>query len=647
MGDVGRIALGAGLIVGTIATGGALGILAGPIIGLGATVGAQGILGVLGLAPELGVSQSDLRATAVDPFAPIPVVYGRARTGLKLMDIRVDPANSSKLWMVGAICHGSRDGSGIEGVREVYIDGRLAWTDTGGVQTPFGFRTPFGDVSFISVIVRDGSTGQTTPTELTSTFAGTWTTGHRARGVAYIALELQVPDEGNLIGGSLPTVEVVVDGVRVEDPRVPGWAHSANPILCVRDYLLSSVYGGGWSEADMDDNRLMVEADHSDTLVDDGGAGTEPRYLLDGVVDTRREVGQNVAAMLTACRGRPRHQGGLWTVWIPKAGVSTGYKVDADTISGTDPWRMRRIAGGGRPNSIVARYVGLDGGTHEVRHPAPGAVNTWLTEDGGEERLSQIDLPFTASQSGAERIAMLELKGVRIADLEAAVTCDETALALEVGDIVDVTRATAGWTDKPFVVAAMAIRPDARVELALAEYDAAAHSLDPLQTTPTQPNTGLPDPYTVAQPTGLTLTSDATTVTQQTPGVQMQRIRVQWTRSVGPFLAREDVRYRRDVDATWLPAGSVPPSDADPITNAQEILTPPLEPGVLYQVQVAAVNTLGRRATTSGAITTATVPGVTALVPLAVSAGQSSPGLGVVRWEADTALSVRYNVAEG
>jgi len=85
-------------------------------------------LGALNDKPRLLAER--LRAisgTTLEPGSPIPVVYGRGKVGAIIADWFIQPDNNFKeLYYVAVFCHGSRDGLGVAGVDEIWINGRKA-----------------------------------------------------------------------------------------------------------------------------------------------------------------------------------------------------------------------------------------------------------------------------------------------------------------------------------------------------------------------------------------------------------------------------------------------------------------------------------------------------------------------------------------
>ena len=78
-----------------------------------------------------------------------------------------------------------------------------------------------------------------------------WTAAHTQTGHA--KLYVMFVWDATVFSGGLPTVTAVVKGAKIYDPRTAVTAWSANPALCLRDYLTSVRYGVGVPESWIND----------------------------------------------------------------------------------------------------------------------------------------------------------------------------------------------------------------------------------------------------------------------------------------------------------------------------------------------------------------------------------------------------------
>lgn len=203
--NVGRFLLGAALVGLSFIPG--LPIIAGiSIKALFLTTGIGIGLGALrGQASRQGFALQPVISTE----APLAVVYGKQRLGLRYVDRRTYGPNNEHLWIVGALCHGSEDGTGIAGIDEIYFDDRLAVNAGGGIEAPFAGRLTFSKYL--------GTDAQVVDPTLNSTDAAAWPSTSKGKGVAYVILHLVFDPEVYPTGE--PVITCMVRGQKVNDIR--------------------------------------------------------------------------------------------------------------------------------------------------------------------------------------------------------------------------------------------------------------------------------------------------------------------------------------------------------------------------------------------------------------------------------------------
>src|SRR6266581_1575383 len=108
-----------------IATG-PFGLTIGSTLATALRIGGM-VIGYLGAIVDrphlLQDRQQQVVRIALEPGTPVPVVYGRAKLGAIIADWFLQPSNNKKeLYVIAAFCHGSRDGLGVAGVDEIWLD---------------------------------------------------------------------------------------------------------------------------------------------------------------------------------------------------------------------------------------------------------------------------------------------------------------------------------------------------------------------------------------------------------------------------------------------------------------------------------------------------------------------------------------------
>ena len=180
----------------------------------------------------------DMRSMVVSPMASLPVIYGTAKIGVKIVDMRTDAGAPQDLYVVAALCHGSSNGLGISAIGKIWFDEQLAFDASGTLQAAF----KKGSTPYATVTKYLGSGTQTADATLISRFTNIWTTNHTGRGVAYCVFKLTMNAD---IFQTIPQITVEVQGAQVFDPRATNPTYTwlnAGPLL-VLDYLTNTIYG--------------------------------------------------------------------------------------------------------------------------------------------------------------------------------------------------------------------------------------------------------------------------------------------------------------------------------------------------------------------------------------------------------------------
>ena len=119
--------------------------------------------------------------------------------------------------------------------------------------------------------------------------------------MAWLDMNFQTSEELN----GNPSVDCIVKGRKIYDPRTKKTAYSNNPALCVLDFLTNKRYGlGRWvSYDDIDIDSFIESANYCDQEVTVYDADDNPlkskRYTLDMIIDERQDAAQWLQDMLS------------------------------------------------------------------------------------------------------------------------------------------------------------------------------------------------------------------------------------------------------------------------------------------------------------------------------------------------------------
>lgn len=465
---------------------------------------------------------------------------------------------------------------------EVWFDDRQAITQHGVVATPFSTAVAGESVNHLEFLHHLGAATQAVDARLNSLFATEWPSTSKGRGVAYTRFEQWYNTD--VYPSGVPQIQFVIYGQQVYDPRDKTLKWSENPALCIRDYLTSPIYGLGIPAANIDEQSFIDMANYCDEVVTIPGLGSAARYTLNGAVDTNRSVLENINLLCTSCRGQVVNQGDRWRMFIRRSRSVSGIQIsEKNTLEGS--WAFT-LPGGEIPNVVRTVYVDpmQQYQTDVVQWPAAGATNSYLTDDNGIESRLELDLPFTTHRARAEQLAMTILKEQR-KSMTITVTLNETALLAQIGDLVEVTYPTPGWSAKIFDVQAMFLQPDSGVQAVLVEYDSTVYDLDSSSAPPTIPSTGLPNPFSVAAPTNFALDGSQSQFITLGDGTQIGRILAAWTPPSDPFFKKIEVEAKLQADSEYDAWGAV-----DAASDQQFFIAPAAG---AWDVRIRSVNNIG------------------------------------------------------
>ncbi|MBM4297038.1 MAG: hypothetical protein FJ143_04790, partial [Deltaproteobacteria bacterium] len=500
---------------------------------------------------------------------PIPVIYGTRRAGGSRIFTEVSDGTTTNEFLNLVFVLGEGE---VSAVNTVYLD-EVASTDA-----------RFSGLVTLEKYV--GTDDQSASPGLISVLPAKWTSAHRGRGFAYLYLRLKFSESA--FPNGLPQVTADVNGKLVYDPRDAATKFSNNPALCIRDYLTNSRYGWGLATGVLDESSFSAAANHCDELVS-SPAGNQKRYTCDGLTVPDNGRSENLKALLSSCRGAVVFSGGKYKLLIDKAESALSFTFNEDNILGA--WQIQNASKREKFNRVKAKFFNPD-----RRWQPDFAIHdssTHRTEDNGLLLESELDLPFTSNLYRAQQIAMLEEKASRFG-IAARFRGSIAGMQCEVGDVVPITHTTPAWSAKPFRITAMTLLPNDEVEIAAREYQAGAYDLDALSTARTVPATGLPDPFTVAAPSGLTLESGTAQLFIAGDGTVHSRIKASWTLSTNIFVTaggRAEIQFKKTAgspEQDWSPSlffdGSLTQAFLDPVDD-----------GDTYTVRIRFENQIGVR----------------------------------------------------
>lgn len=504
---------------------------------------------------------------------PLPVIYGH-----------VAVASGAIAWQVA---HGHPNQPTVVG-STMWLSTVICWSE-GEIEEVMTLSLndiPAADSRFDGLVIPihyTGSDSQSADPWLVSVsaspanpdLAGMWTVDHRLRGVAYSVVTLAY-SQGAFGANGIPTITAQVKGRKCYDPRSEDTVYTANPALCLLDFLRNTRYGADVPDEEIDFESFRSAASYCDEKV--YSLSNRPaRYEFNGIIDPTDDVSEAVSQILSSCRGSLVYSGGQYRIKLDRPWADTPFVLQ-DQANLTGPWGVQMDSLGARVNRMRASFV------NEAKNSQPDFVivddPAYRVTDYNELLEQEIMLYGVTRDGQAYDLAVWALRASRYS-LIVEVTGTLQCLRVEVGDVVSLYHETPGWESKLFRVVAMTLLVTDEVRMTLREYSVTVYS-DQTANADIPPGTTLPNPMFVAAPTSLTLSS--VRVLQQSG--YLYGIDVTWLMPQVTYVTGYQVEWRKTAETQWTHAVI---GRAD--NMAHEIRG--LEKLTDYTVRVRAVNSIG------------------------------------------------------
>ena len=560
------------------------------------------------LAPKPDFSSFGSQGTLVnarEAAAAADFVYGEVRKGGTVVFYESTGEENIYLHQVIVLA-----GHEVNAIGDIYInDEVVSWNaSTGLVSGDWGnkirIRKHLGDQTTADAEL-------VSETSATSSFVG--------NGIAYLYVRYEYDQD--VFANGLPLVTAKIQGKKVYDPRTDTTAYSNNAALCMRDFIASEY---GLNDSAIDDVSFSVAANESDENVALAAGGSEKRYTINGIVKASSPIGKVLGDMSTACAGTLFWGSGYWKLKVG-AYSSPVKTLTLDDLRGPISMKTR--------TSMRDSFNGVSGTFNDAEQDfitadyPPIQSDTFKAEDGGDELMLDLPLPFTTSASAAQRLAKLTLYRAR-EQISISADFGLNAFDVEVGDIIAFDNDRYGFDGKEFEVMGWRFESnqdagDLRVNLTLQETSASAFDWNAEETAIIANNTTLPAFRTVAAPSNLTLTS---TAVLNDDGITIPAIKATWDVSANAFVQYYEIQYKRlggeedygsiadaqDEAEEWGAITVAADLTEDYGLTNEEVLTPdenyssvfgssnsftiePVLNGYDYQVRVRAISALGVR----------------------------------------------------
>tara|TARA_R100000329_G_scaffold50992_1_gene47080 strand:- start:5282 stop:7870 length:2589 start_codon:yes stop_codon:yes gene_type:complete len=449
-----------------------------------------------------GSTQAGYQVAGIGPAQDHQIIYGQTRVGGVIVFKETTDSNKY-LHLVVAIA-----GHECQEITSVFFNDEVLTLDGSGNAT-----APAKYNGKARVIKHLGTTTQAADNTLINESNGKWTSNHRLQGICYSYIRLEF--DGDAYPNGEPAISFLIKGKKVYNPNTTSTAWSDNAALCLRDYLTSDY---GLNTDDIDDTLFGAAANICDENVNLAAGGTEKRYTCNGAFTTAEKPADVIDDLLTALGGTIWYAQGKWRV---KAGAYTSpvLSLNEDDLRSSVKIITRHSR---RDNFNTVKGVFKGSETNFMPSDYPAVTSqTFINVDNGEESVLDFELPFTDTNTRAQRIAKMALFRNR-EQLTVSAVFGLKAFQVQVGDIVQFTNTRAGFSDKTFEVVNWSFKPETdqtlNVEMDLREISSSVFDWNAEESVFEQNNTTLLDPF-VVPPIGLTVESTARIINEHLTNV--------------------------------------------------------------------------------------------------------------------------------
>jgi len=392
----------------------------------------------------------------------IPVIYGERLVGGSRVFVESSGTDNEFLYIALVLSEGE-----INDITEIRIDDQVVtWSgdlaDNTQVTVNSSDANYYKDgVSLVTVEPHYGTDGQSA-SSLLSTLSN-WGSNHKLSGLCYLALKFKWNQD---VWGGMPKIQAKLQGKKVKTYNASLVEQSAsyqtNPAWCILDYLTNTRYGKGLTTSEID---LQSFYDASQVCVTQvtpySGASDINIFDCNTAVDTSRNLIDNLRELIKGCRGYIPYTQGKYSLIIETVGTGSITLTEDDIIGG---YGLAIPTKNEKYNRVIASFVNPAKSyqVDEVQFPPiddsglPSADRhaTMKSADGGFLLEGRFQFPTLTSQYQAEEMAEVILRRSREA-IGLSLNITFKGYELNIGEIVNITHSSLGFSAKPFRVLGM------------------------------------------------------------------------------------------------------------------------------------------------------------------------------------------------
>src|SRR6056300_1656175 len=486
----------------------------------------------------------------------IPVIYGERLIGGTRVFVESSGTDNQYLYIALILSEGE-----INSIEEILIDDKpvtfaSSFTDGNAVEVDSSDSNYYKDgESLIRVEPHFGTDAQSASTLLST--LSSWGSNHKLSGLCYLAIRFKFNQDAF---GGLPKIQARIKGKKVKTYNASlveqSASYSTNPAWCILDYLTDTRYGKGLSTSEIDLQSFYDASLVCETQVTPYSGGSDINIFDTNVaLDTSKNLISNVRELIKGCRGYLPYSQGKYSLVIETTGTASITLTEDDIIGG---YSLSTPDKNERYNRVIVGFVNPDRNfqVDEVQFPPiddsglPSADQheTMKTADGGFLLEGRFSFTTLTNQYQAEEMAEVILRRSREA-LSLGITVSLDAYDLAIGDIVNITHSSLGFSAKPFRVLGMTFNEDYTVGLSLVEHQDSHYTWATKVQAPTVPTTTLPNPFTIQPPSSVTLDD---TLIEYNDGTVIVALDVTISASPDSFVDYYQVEYKLSTDSDFI-----------------------------------------------------------------------------------------------
>ena len=487
--------------------------------------------------------------------ASIPVIYGERLVGGTRVFVETSGTDNVYLYIALVLSEGE-----INDITEIRVDDKaVTWASDLADNTAVEVNTSDSNFykdseSLIRVEPHYGSDGQSA-SSLLSTLSS-WGSNHKLSGLAYLAIRFKWNQD---VFAGVPKIQAKVQGKKVvtlaSNLSEQTASFSTNPAFCLLDYLRNTRYGKGLATSEIDLQSFYDASQVCVTQVTPFSGGSDINIFdTNTAVDTSASIISNVREFLKGCRGYLPYSAGKYQLIIETTG-SASITLTEDNIVGG--YNLVSPDKNSKFNRVICSFVNPDRNFQidEVQFPPindSGLASadqhaTMKTADGGFLLEGRFDFKTITSPYQAEEMAEIILRRSRDA-LSLSINVAFNSYDLAIGDIVNITHSSLGFSAKPFRVLSMTFNEDFTVGLGLVEHQDAHYTFASKTQVASTPTTTLPNPFIIQPPASVTLTDE---MIEYADGVVLTRLNIVIVASPDSFVQYYQIEAKKTSESNF------------------------------------------------------------------------------------------------